>query len=104
LSESEKLDTLAARINEEHRAFVGTFRKSVEHAVEHGICAGELLSQAKAQCPHGTWLRWLEENFEGLARAAQAYMRLYKYRDVLRTAARTPSVSEHRLPNGREYE
>jgi hypothetical protein len=100
LSESEKLDTLAARINEEHRAFVGTFRKSVEH----GICAGELLSQAKAQCPHGTWLRWLEENFEGLARTAQAYMRLYKYRDVLRTAARTPSVSGHRLPNGREYE
>ena len=103
MSESEKLDTLAARINEEHRAFVGTFRKSVEHAVEHGICAGELLSQAKAQCPHGTWLRWLEENFEGLARTAQAYMRLYKYRDVLRTAARTPSVSGHRLPNGREY-
>ncbi len=100
MSEIEKLDTLAARINEEHRAFGKTFRNTVEH----GIRAGELLSQAKAQCPHGTWLAWLEENFEGLARTAQAYMRLYKHRDVLRRATRTPSVSGHYPPNVREHE
>jgi hypothetical protein len=73
----KSLGKLAEEINAEHRAFVGTFRE----AVQQGIRAGELLVQAKEQCPHGTWLLWLEENFEGSARTAQEYMRLYRYRD-----------------------
>jgi hypothetical protein len=54
LSEIEKgrLDELAEEINAEHRAFVRTFRK----AVEHGIRAGGLLTEAKGNCEHGTWL------------------------------------------------
>jgi hypothetical protein len=44
LTEVEKsLGKLAELINAEHRAFVGTFRKTVEH----GIRAGELLAKAK---------------------------------------------------------
>ena len=74
------LDTLAEEINEEHRAFVGMVRKTVEH----GIHTGELLAQAKTQCPHGTWLPWLEKHFEGSVRVAQYYMRLYNHRDELR--------------------
>jgi hypothetical protein len=85
LSEIEQsLGELAAEINAEHRAFVGTFRKTVEH----GIRAGELLAEAKSQCEHGTWLPWLEENFEGSARTAQEYMRLYNYRDEVRAKTR----------------
>jgi hypothetical protein len=80
----KSLSKLAAEINAEHYAFVGTFRK----AVEHGIRAGELLAQAKEQCPHGTWLPWLEENFDGSARTAQEYMRLYRYRDKIRAKTR----------------
>ena len=85
MSEVEKsLGTLAQEINAEHRAFVGAFRKTVEH----GIRAGELLAKAKEQCPHGTWLGWLEENFEGAARTAQEYLRLYNHRDEIREKTR----------------
>jgi hypothetical protein len=74
------LDTLAEQINEEHRAF----KAALTTALERGIHAGELLAAAKERCPHGTWLPWLEENFEGAARTAQEYMRLYNHRDELR--------------------
>ena len=74
------LDSLAQQINEEHRAFIGSLRKTAEH----GIRAGELLTQAKAQCKHGTWLAWLAANFEGSERTAQTYMRLYNNREELR--------------------
>jgi hypothetical protein len=80
----KSLGKLAEEINASHRAFAGTFRK----AVEHGIRAGELLAQAKEQCPYGTWLPWLEENFEGSARTAQEYMRLYRNRDEIRAKTR----------------
>jgi hypothetical protein len=85
MTEIEKsLHRLAEEINAEHRAFVGGFRKTVEH----GIRAGELLSDAKKQCEHGTWLPWLEKNCEVSARTAQEYMRLYNHRDALRANTR----------------
>jgi Protein of unknown function (DUF3102) len=79
-----ELETLAEQINAEHRAFIGTFRKTLEH----GIRAGELLSQAKEQSPHGTWLSWLAAHFEGAPRTAQEYMQLYKRRAELRAKTR----------------
>jgi hypothetical protein len=84
MAQLERLDTLARQINEEHRAFLTTFRKTLEHAIK----VGELLTQAKEQCPYGKWLPWLEGNFEGAARTAQDYMRLYKGRDKIRANAR----------------
>jgi hypothetical protein len=89
LAEVEKsLGELAEEINAEHRAFVGTFRKTVEH----GIRAGELLADAKKQCEHGTWLAWLQENFEGAPRTAQEYMRLYNHRDEIRAKTRDSTL------------
>ena len=77
--ETAGLAELANEINAEHRAFVGSLQKTAEH----GIRCGELLAQAKAECPHGTWLDWLGQNFEGSVRTAQGYMRLYANRDSL---------------------
>jgi hypothetical protein len=34
------------------------------------------LIEAKSHCEHGTWERWVEGNFEGSLRTAQAYMRV----------------------------
>jgi hypothetical protein len=89
LTEIEKgrLDELAEEIIAEHRAFVGTFRK----AVEHGIRARGLLTEAKGSCEHGIWLPWLKENFKGAARTAQAYMRLYDHRDEIRAKSQAPA-------------
>ncbi len=78
--EAPQLDSLAQRINAEHRAFETAFRKTAEH----GIRAGELLTEAKGQCSHGTWLDWLKANFEGSPRTAQGYMRLFHNRDEVR--------------------
>ena len=50
----------------EYRAFVGTFRK----AVEHGIRARGLLTEAKGNSEHGIWLPWLKENFKGAVHEA----------------------------------
>jgi len=79
---AKSLDTLAREITEEHRAFLG----SVRTTLEHGIRCGELLTEAKRQCKHGTSLPWLDRKFAGSlsVRAAQDYMRLYKHRDELR--------------------
>jgi DUF3102 family protein len=78
-SEVERLGTLAARINAEHRACVSAMVDTLEHAMN----AGYLLREAKAECPHGRWLRWLEDNFEGSVRTAQVYMRLARDRFLL---------------------
>ena len=75
------LEALAGEINAEHRAFVGSLRKTAEH----GIRAGGLLTEAKSQCPYGTWLDWLSTNFEGSERSAQVYMQMYRNRDELRS-------------------
>jgi hypothetical protein len=86
LSEIERLDTLAARINAEHRAC----ETAVNAALEHALAAGDLLLEAKSKCPHGTWQGWLEENFDGSVRTAQAYMRVAARRDEVE-AAKTQS-------------
>ena len=83
--ETAALANLAAEINAEHRAFVSSLRKTAEH----GIRAGELLREAKTRCKHGTWLVWLENNFEGAPRTAQVYMQLYEKRDELRANAQS---------------
>ena len=75
-----KLDTLTGEINAEHRAFIVSLKKTAEH----GIRAGELLAEAKAQCKHGEWLPWLRMNFEGSERSAQVYMQMYRNRDEIR--------------------
>lgn len=90
MSEIEKqstamLESLAEQINAEHRAFVGSLKKTAEH----GIRAGELLTEAKSKCKHGKWLPWLDENFEGAPRTAQEYMRLYSHRDEIRAKTRS---------------
>jgi hypothetical protein len=84
LEAGASLETLAAQINAEHRAFL----VSLKTTAEYGIRAGELLTEAKKQCPHGTWLDWLEANFDGAPRTAQEYMRLYDRRDEVRANTR----------------
>src|SRR5215218_1841092 len=79
MAELEKLDTLAARINEEHCAC-----ETAANAVPtHAMSAGELLMEAKGQLPHGAFGSWLKENFAGSDRTARAYMRVHSHREEL---------------------
>jgi hypothetical protein len=78
------LTTLADEINREHVEA----RSAYGSAVDHALRVGELLTQAKKQCPHGGWLPWLKDNCPQIAeRTAQAYMRLHRERDRLPKSA-----------------
>jgi hypothetical protein len=74
-----RLPELAAQIRVEHEATAVALRRSVEH----GIAAGDLLSEAKALVKHGQWLPWLAEHCSMSERTAQLYMRLAKQRDAI---------------------
>jgi DUF3102 family protein len=88
IAKSARLDALKQRINEEHRRC----EEAVGSALEHAINAGEGLVQMKDNLSHGTWGRWLRENFEGSECTAQAYMRLYRRRDEIRNGAADLSI------------
>lgn len=88
IAKGAQLDALKQRINEEHRRC----EEAVGSALEHAINAGEGLVQMKDNLSHGTWGRWLRENFEGSERTAQAYMRLYRRRDEIRNGAADLSI------------
>ncbi len=86
MAELEHLDGLAKRINEEHKRCEG----AVNAALEHAMNAGDLLLEVKDTSPHGTWQGWLEGNFVGSVRTAQAYMRVASRRGEVE-AAKTQS-------------
>jgi hypothetical protein len=80
---SPMLETLAARINAEHRAIEVALKAGLAHAYN----AGMLLIEAKDACPHGRWLRWVAENCEFSERTAQNYMRVAERWDELQGCA-----------------
>lgn len=95
MSEVERRDPLAERINAEHRACTEAWNAALGHlyaAIDHAMNAGDLLLEAKAECSHGTWVAWLEDNFNGSVRRAQEYMYLARGRKDLEEAkARSPA-------------
>jgi Mg2+ and Co2+ transporter CorA len=60
----------------------------VRAALKHAIRCGVLLEEQKAVVPHGEWLAWLNENFDGSARVAQTYMRLSRNRQQVEELAK----------------
>jgi hypothetical protein len=92
-----RLEALAERINAEHRAYDKAMKAAagqLNAALDHALEAGALLTEAKEQCPHGTWLPWLEANFAGSPRRAQEYMFLARNRaDLEDLKARDPALS-----------
>jgi len=60
--------------------------QNLSQAVFEARDAGRFLLQAKAACPHGTWLRHLGHSFEGSARQAQRYMQIAQNWDRLESA------------------
>lgn len=63
---------LATIANREHAL---AFEAGVS-MIEHAICAGEALIQAKAQVKHGEWLPWLSDNFRASEDTAERYMKV----------------------------
>lgn len=74
--------SLVDEINRRHREVEQHARATLESAIE----CGRLLTAAKESLPHGEWLPWLSENFDGSERTAQTYMRLHEHGDDILAA------------------
>jgi hypothetical protein len=79
----ENLEALAGRINAEHEAVTAAAVSALEHARR----AGEMLLEARARCPHGTWLLWLATNVRCSQRTAYNYIQIAESWDKLATVA-----------------
>jgi Protein of unknown function (DUF3102) len=66
------LPARAQRANHWHAKTVAAQRNMVEYAIRSGK---ELLA-AKAECKHGTWMAWVETEFDGSLSLANKYMKL----------------------------
>jgi Protein of unknown function (DUF3102) len=76
---SNSLADLAARIRQEHEAAVAALNSAVVHA----MTAGDLLIEAKAQVPHGSWRGWVADNCKLSERSIRLYMQLAKHRGIV---------------------
>lgn len=61
-------------INGLHREVFGSVKMTLDKAIR----IGELLTQCKADIPHGEWLQWMRINLDFSDRTAQVYIRVYK--------------------------
>jgi hypothetical protein len=89
LSLSNSLTDLAARIRSEHEAATGAMRRSLEH----GMAAGELLLEAKAQLKHGQWGPWLTEHCAIPYSTAALYMKLARRRSEIEQISNVRDLS-----------
>lgn len=67
-----QLDELATEANRRYKLAEESYRSALDHAWH----AGSALLAAKEQLPHGEWLGWLADNFDGSERHAQRCMTL----------------------------
>lgn len=81
--------SIVAEINKEH----ALAQQASKTAVEHGSRVGALLLQVKESLPHGAFCSWLAQNVAVSDRQAQRYMRHAKGLPLLRTIAKTDTVS-----------
>ncbi|MBN2291803.1 MAG: DUF3102 domain-containing protein [Pirellulales bacterium] len=82
------LGQLAEEINQAHHEAETALNAGLQHAFR----AGELLAVAKTRCKHGEWLSWLEDNFDGSVRTAQAYMRVADRREEIESNAQPTAL------------
>jgi hypothetical protein len=70
------LTDLAAKIKTLHSQVVDAGKGVVRKAIDAGLA----LIQAKAQVPHGSWLKWLKDNCSLSERTAEDYMAIARNR------------------------
>lgn len=90
------LDELAEVINREHRHVA----RVVAAGVEHAICAGEALIEAREQVPAGQWYQWIADNTEIVPVTARMYVRIARYRNIVLPAQPRSIADAYRLVRG----
>ena len=75
-------------LNDLHQQIEGKLRSTVQDAIR----AGELLTQAKDDLPHGAFLPWIEENCIFSQQTASRYMTLCKHQSKLLSVSNLPEA------------
>ena len=70
-------------LNDLHQQIEGKLRSTVQDAIR----AGEILTQAKDDLPHGGFLPWIKQNCVFSERTARNYLSLFRYRNKTATVA-----------------
>jgi hypothetical protein len=86
--QSNRLEILAASINDH----LAAAEAATKRGLEHGIAAGLLLIEAKDCCVDGKWLGWLKVNCKVGARQAQVFMRLARNRHRIEAIKYAPGA------------
>lgn len=78
----------AEHIALEYHAFEDAGRKAMEHARR----AGAMLSEVKRHLPHGSFSKWVDENFPGSNRTAQRFIKIANSWETIE--ANTPRAAD----------
>ena len=79
-----------------HDEIAGHFKQSLEKAIR----IGQLLSEQKAELPHGKFTGWINSNLPFTDRTARNYMRLYSNQDKLKTETVSDLTEGYMLLSG----
>jgi hypothetical protein len=85
--------TTADEINRLH----GELEALAVRSLDHAIRIGELLSEVKAQLPHGRWIPWLNSNLKFSERTARNYINVFEHRMVLKSARVADLTAAYKL-------
>jgi len=75
-----RTDDEVVELQENHEWILG-WQRAGKEAVERAIRNGEILTGVKDQLAHGEFLPWIERVLPFSDRAAEDYMRIYRYRN-----------------------
>ena len=70
----------------EIRTLHASIMSAAKRSLEEAIRVGEILENCKTALPHGHWLGWVRQNLPFSERTARNYLRLFRNRDVLKSA------------------
>ena len=89
--------TAVEEINRLHRDLEALAMQSLEHAIR----IGDLLTQIKAQLPHGRWIPWLNSNVKFSERTARNYISVFENRLALKSARVADLTEAYKLLGNR---
>mgnify|MGYP003654072634 CR=1 FL=1 len=75
-------------LNDLHQQIEGKLRSTVQDAIR----AGELLTQAKDDLPHGAFLPWIDKNCMFGDKTAERYMKVFEHKGKIVTVSNLPEA------------
>ncbi len=95
----EEMEPLGSGEANEIARLHGEITSRAHDIITDSIQIGKLLTQAKDRLHHGEWLPWVRKSLPFSERTARVYMRIFRERDRIKSAAAADLRSALRLIN-----